>query len=144
MINKELINISIKVLNNINKDNIEIKHTDIKNGENIDKLDYNEGIKFVFDLVLQLDKLFDKGYVLKNNKLDKKDIVKIKNSYLLVDYNNFTNKNNESRNQIYYIVSEMCIELMKLDSLDDIETTKLYYMLKRMMILDNENEFFFV
>jgi hypothetical protein len=142
MINKELINISIKILNKNNKYNIE--HTDVKNGVKIDKLDYNEGIKFVFDLVLQLEKLFDKGYVLKNNKLDKKDIVKIKNNYLLVNYDNFTKKNNQSKKQIYYIVSEICIELMKLNSLDDIQSTKLYYMLKRMMILDNENEYFFV
>lgn len=142
--NKELINISIKILNKNNKDNIEIEHTDVKNGEKIDKLDYNEGIKFVFDLVLQLEKLFDKGYVLKKNKLDKKDIVKIKNNYLLVNYDNFTKKNNQSKKQIYYIVSEICIELMKLNSLDDIQSTKLYYMLKRMMILDNENEYFFV
>lgn len=142
--NKELINISIKILNKNNKDNIEIEHTDVKNGEKIDKLDYNEGIKFVFDLVLQLEKLFDKGYVLKKNKLDKKDIVKIKNNYLLVNYDNFTKKNNKSKKQIYYIVSEICIELMKLNSLDDIQSTKLYYMLKRMMILDNENEYFFV
>ena len=90
--NKELINISIKILNKNNKDNIEIEHTDVKNGEKIDKLDYNEGIKFVFDLVLQLEKLFDKGYVLKKNKLDKKDIVKIKKNYLLVNYDNFTKK----------------------------------------------------
>jgi len=142
MINKELINISIKTLNKNNKCNIE--HTDVKNGVKIYKLDYNEGIKFVFDLVLQLEKLFDKGYVLKNNKLDKKDIVKIKNNYLLVNYDNFTKKNNQSKKQIYYIVSEICIELMKLNSLDDIQSTKLYYMLKRMMILDNENEYFFV
>ena len=142
--NKELINISIKILNKNNKDNIEIEHTDVKNGEKIDKLDYNEGIKFVFDLVLQLEKLFDKGYVLKKNKLDKKDIVKIKKNYLLVNYDNFTKKKNQSKNHIYYIVSEICIELMKLNSLDDIQSTKLYYMLKRMMILDNENEYFFV
>lgn len=144
MMNKELINISIKILNKNNKDNIEIEDTDVKNGEKIYKLDYNEGIKFVFDLVLQLEKLFDKGYVLKKNKLDKKDIVKIKNNYLLVNYDNFTKKNNQSKKQIYYIVSEICIELMKLNSLDDIQSTKLYYMLKRMMILDNENEYFFV
>ena len=53
-------------------------------------------------------------------------------------------KKNQSKNHIYYIVSEICIELMKLNSLDDIQSTKLYYMLKRMMILDNENEYFFV
>ena len=42
---------------------------------------------------------------------------------------------------MYVIISDLCIKTMKLNNLEDIKTTKLYYMLKRMI---EDNVFFFV
>lgn len=141
MSNKELINISIKILNKSNINNIE--QNDLKNGEKINKLNYIEGIKFVFDLILQLEKLFNKGYILKENNLDKNDIILINNNYLIINYENFikTKVNEKLKSNIYQTVSNLCIKLMQLKTLEDIQPTKLYYMLKRMKY---DNEYFFV
>ena len=87
MKDKELINISIKILNKTNNNNIE--YNDLKNGERLNHLYYNEAIKFVFDLVLQTDKLHKKGYILDSDKLNKEDILKINKNYLITNYDNF-------------------------------------------------------
>ena len=137
---KELTMLSIKTLNKNNDTNI--KYIDINNGKKLNNLDYNEAIKFVFDLVLQLEKLLKKGYTLKTNKLDKSDIVNINNNYLLIKYNNFTKSKNKEEISIYKIIYDLCIDLMKLNNLEDIRPTKLYYMLRRMK--ETNNEFFFI
>lgn len=137
---KELTMLSIKTLNKNNDTNI--KYIDINNGKKLNNLDYNEAIKFVFDLVLQLEKLLKKGYTLKTNKLDKSDIVNINNNYLLIKYNNFTKSKNKEGISIYKIIYDLCIDLMKLNNLEDIRPTKLYYMLRRMK--ETNNEFFFI
>jgi hypothetical protein len=137
---KELTMLSIKTLNKNNDTNI--KYIDINNGKKLNNLDYNEAIKFVFDLVLQLEKLLKKGYTLKTNKLDKSDIVNINNNYLLIKYNNFTKSKNKEGISIYKIIYDLCIDLMKLNNLEDIRPTKLYYMLRRMK--EPNNDFFFI
>lgn len=139
---KELTMLSIKTLNKNNDTNI--KYIDINNGKKLNNLDYNEAIKFVFDLVLQLEKLLKKGYTLKTNKLDKSDIVNINNNYLLIKYNNFTKSKNKEEISIYKIIYDLCIDLMKLNNLEDIRPTKLYYMLRRMKEKNSNNEFFFI
>lgn len=139
---KELTMLSIKTLNKNNDTNI--KYIDINNGKKLNNLDYNEAIKFVFDLVLQLEKLLKKGYTLKTNKLDKSDIVNINNNYLLIKYNNFTKSKNKEGISIYKIIYDLCIDLMKLNNLEDIRPTKLYYMLRRMKEKNSNNEFFFI
>ena len=139
---KELTMLSIKTLNKNNDTNI--KYIDINNGKKLNNLDYNEAIKFVFDLVLQLEKLLKKGYTLKTNKLDKSDIVNINNNYLLIKYNNFTKSKNKEEISIYKIIYDLCIDLMKLNNLEYIRTTKLYYMLRRMKEKNSNNEFFFI
>ena len=139
---KELTMLSIKTLNKNNDTNI--KYIDINNGKKLNNLDYNEAIKFVFDLVLQIEKLLKKGYTLKTNKLDKSDIVNINNNYLLIKYNNFTKSKNKEGISIYKIIYDLCIDLMKLNNLEDIRPTKLYYMLRRMKEKNSNNEFFFI
>ena len=145
MNNKELINISIKALNKNNEDKIE--YEDLKKGEKFKNLNYNEGAKFIFDLIIQLKKLSKKKYILKT-KLEIKNIIKINNIFLIVNYENFIKKerNTISEKNIYKIVSELCIKLMNLKQLEEIKPTKLYYMLKRMRELDNmnENKYFYV
>jgi hypothetical protein len=143
----KLLNILLKKLN------LDIKNVD---KEKIHKLDYNEGIQFVIQIVNQLQILIKKGYYV--SKLSKNDIEKVyisnsyeKNYYFIIKNFKFflpIKKSDDKEliiKQMYYMLANLCLDLMSIKNIKELEPSKLYYMLKRMTEKDLEKrEYIFI